>query len=238
MRTLDQSDFLRLWEIGRSLHPLDQGVLAVQAAFPEGQESIADWPIGRRNRALAQLRCAAFRGPLRGWTVCRKCGEKLEFEVDGRALANEPASDDRAEMRPWVELGNEKYRLPTSRDLASLAKETDPAIAVQRLLQRCSGDGKTGKSHWTEEEIETVGEVMAAADPLAEIRLGFDCPTCTTHFDEDLDLASFLWAEIEALARRRLFEVHLLASAYGWSQDEILQLSAARREFYLQMVRT
>jgi hypothetical protein len=52
----------------------------VHAAFPESRrESIADWPLGRRNRALAELRCATFGRWLRGWTACEQCGEKLEL---------------------------------------------------------------------------------------------------------------------------------------------------------------
>jgi hypothetical protein len=46
-----------------------------------------------------------------------------------------------------------------------------------------------------------------------------------------------LWAEIEVRAKRLLLEVHLLATAYGWSEAEILSLNAQRREFYLEMVR-
>ena len=79
---------------------------------------------------------------------------------------------------------------------------------------------------------------MVQADPLAEILLDFDCPACGASFQEGLELASFVWAELEARARRLLMDVHTLASAYGWGEAEILALSAARREFYLEMVST
>ena len=148
------------------MHPLDQGVLAVQAAFPEVKESIADWPIGRRNRALAELRCAAFGEALRGWTACRQCGEKLEFELDGRELAK--GMDEEATR---VEVGGEMYRLPTSRDLAAVAGENDAVAATRRLLRECLADSVTGKSDWSEEEIDEVGERMAAAWVLEELGL-------------------------------------------------------------------
>lgn len=229
MRTLTQADVLALWETGRSLHPLDQGVLAVQAAFPDAQESVADWPLGRRNRALAELRLAAFGAALRGWTACRECGEQLEFEMDGRALAEgeTPASE--------IEVQGQRYRLPSTRDLAAVAGETDATAAARRLLQRCCANGEG--MEWDEAEIDAVGERMAAADPLAEIRLSFACPVCAAQFDEALDLAGFLWAEMEGRAKRLLLEVHELARAYGWSEREILALNPARREFYLGQVR-
>jgi hypothetical protein len=233
MRTLTQADFLALWETGRSLHPLDQGVLAAQSAFPELEESVADWPLGRRNRALAQLRRALFGLPLRGWTACRQCAEQLEFQLDGKALAESeaPAGEER------MVVGELSYRLPTSRDLAAVAEERDAAQAARRLVRQCCVADDSVEREWSEEEIEAVGERMAAADPLAEILLRFDCPSCGASFDESLDLTSFLWAEMEGRAKRMLLEVHTLASAYGWSEAEILSLSPARREVYLEMAR-
>jgi hypothetical protein len=34
-----------------------------------------------------------------------------------------------------------------------------------------------------------------------------------------------------------LREVHILASAYGWREDDILAMSPARRRIYLEMLR-
>ena len=43
-------------------------------------------------------------------------------------------------------------------------------------------------------------------------------------------------SEIDAWARTILYQVHLLASVYGWSESEILALSPWRRHLYLQMI--
>jgi uncharacterized small protein (DUF1192 family) len=236
MRGLSQSDCLTLWESGRTLHPIDQGLLAVQTAFPETRdESVADWPLGRRNRALAELHVASFGRSLRGWTTCAQCAEKLEFEVDGETLAAMGV----AEVENRVALGQSEFRLPTSRDLAHLAAQPEAADAALLLLERCRLDrGRQAGAplDLNEQEIEEVGSRLALADPLAEILLDFNCPVCGESFQESLELASFLWAELEARARRLLLDVHTLASAYGWGEAEILGLSAARREFYLEMV--
>jgi hypothetical protein len=47
---------------------------------------------------------------------------------------------------------------------------------------------------------------------------------------------TFFWSEISAEARRLLLEVHNLASAYGWSESDILSMSALRRRYYLEMI--
>jgi hypothetical protein len=237
MRALNQADCLAMWESGQDLHPIDQGLLAVQAAFPETRaESVADWPLGRRNRALAQLYCATFGTKLSGWTSCRRCGEKLEFAADGKAMAQTALE----ESDKVVSVLGRSFRLPTSRDLARIAIQAEADDAAPQLLNLClvsreAADGLP-TMNWSEEELELIGERFSQADPLAEILLDFECPVCQESFEEPLDLASFFWSELEGHARRLLFDVHTLASAYGWSEAAILALSQQRRNFYLKQV--
>jgi hypothetical protein len=91
---------------------------------------------------------------------------------------------------------------------------------------------------WSDEELEEIGERMAMADPLAEMRLTLHCPSCENDWEETLDIVTFLWAEIAARARRLLLEIHALASAYGWTETEILSLSENRRARYIEMVQS
>jgi hypothetical protein len=42
--------------------------------------------------------------------------------------------------------------------------------------------------------------------------------------------------ELNAAATRLLHDVHTLASAYGWSEGDILAMSEARRARYVAMV--
>jgi len=237
MRALSSSDFLDVWERGVGLHPLDQGLLVLGAALPEqSYESLADWPLGRRNKALAELRCTCFGPSFRGWIRCTRCGEKLEFEVDGRTLAKGEVDVQGGLSQPMiVTVKGRSFRLPTSRDLARAALETDSFRAAIRLVESCSvEDGESPL--WSEEDLEEVGQRMALADPLAEIFLELRCTQCDNEWNAALDIVTFLWTEIEARAKRLLFEVHALASAYGWSERETLSLSEHRRAVYLAMV--
>jgi hypothetical protein len=239
MRVLNNADFLTLWEAGHQLHPLDRGLLAIRTSLPEppnglaADESVADWPLGRRNRALAELRNLYFGPRLEGWTTCSQCGEKLEFEVDCRTLAE---TYEETSSHTIAVQGN-TFRLPTSRDLARIAEETDLPRAALLLLESCVVDHPaTDPRDWSESEIEEVTTEMARADPLAEIALDFECPVCRHTSEEVLDLPSFLWAEIETRARKLLLEIHALASHYGWAESAILAMSDLRRSSYLQMV--
>ena len=230
MRAPTQAELLALWEAGRSLEALDRGALAASVA--SGSEDAADWPLGKRNRALAQLHCTAFGGRLQGWTSCPECSERLEFTFDGRAVANAPPAE-----RSLVAVNEWRFRLPTSRDLADAAEEESDLAASRRLLVACWAGSGPAPADWSEEDLSLVGERLAEADPLSEIRLHFDCPSCPASFDESLDLGDFVWAKVESHAKRLLGEVHSLASAYGWSEAEILALSPARRGAYLDLAR-
>jgi hypothetical protein len=232
MRALSSADVLGLWEQGVSLHPLDRGLLALGMADPAAANVVADWPLGRRNHALLELHTSWFGPRLGGWTSCPACGEKVEFELDARQLA---APSDAWHPQESVNVGEHAFRLPTSRDLAHVAAADDGAPASIGLLERCRIGGPQNRE-WTSEMLEAIEDRLVSADPLAEIRLALSCPSCGRGWDDTLNIERFLWAEVEALARRVLWEVHTLASAYGWSESETLALSAARRTMYLQMV--
>ena len=258
MQSLSDSDLLNLWESGLRRHPLDRALLALSQGFPETTcDRLADWPLGRRNQALAELHCAYFGQTLQGWTSCASCGEKLEFGLDSRVItAEELNNDEGSQSSEPIVLNRGTFRLPTSRDLAKAAQENDSRLAAIRIVENCriapprspgtsaehdqtSGQVLEPRSEsWSDEDLEEIGERMASADPLAETRLTLHCPKCENDWEATLDIVSFLWAEIEARARRLLLEIHTLASAYGWTETEILSLSENRRARYVQMVQS
>jgi hypothetical protein len=235
MRAISAADCLNLWERGCRFHPLDQGLLALAAALPDTPyQALAGWPLGRRNRALVELRCACFGSRLVAWVACPQCNEKLELEMDVRTLL---AAEREQQADDPVSISGRSYRLPTSHDLARLAGETDARIAARRLLEACRLEA-AGAADYSDEEIDEIGDRLALADPMAETRLALQCAACGNQWVEGLDIGSFLWAEIEARARRLLMEIHALASAYGWTEDRILTLSEARRAWYVEMVQS
>ena len=77
---------------------------------------------------------------------------------------------------------------------------------------------------------------MAQADPQADVQLALSCPACSHQWQSVFDIVSFFWSEMNAWAYRILREVHILASAYGWREADILAMSPYRRQLYLKMV--
>ncbi len=231
MQAFTSSDILELWDRGAGLHPLDRSLLALSSTLAAVAEDCADWPLGRRNRTLFELHASCFGSRLKGWSSCPQCAEKIEFDVDNGLLMT--ASELNC-SRTSIMIRGEHFRLPTSRDVAAVLY-ADPDTAAIRLLEHCRiSDGSGGE--WNEDDVHDAGEILSAADPLAETKLALDCPSCGQQWNDVLDIGSFVWAEIESRARRLLWEVHTLAAAYGWSEGEILALSSPRRASYIRMV--
>lgn len=235
MQTLTETELLDLWESGCHRHPIDRALLTLARALPDtSYDSLAGWPLGRRNQALTNFYSQCFGRHLRAWTACPTCGEKLEFEMDAELLSGEETWEGKGASDP-VTVNGWTLRLPTSRDLAVVADETDPITGALRIVEGCLVE-PSAPGEWSEEELSEIGERLSMADPLAEIRVSVPCPACGNDRKETLDLVSFIWTEIEARVRRLLFDVHTLASAYGWSEADILSLSENRRSMYLEMV--
>jgi hypothetical protein len=155
----------------------------------------------------------------------------MEFEVEARSLLETFPEN----AQPAVVLNGHTFRLPTSRDLMQAAQGGDAALGAVRLLQVCHVGEHPG--NWTIEELDEVGDQFAKADPIAEPRLALACPVCGEAQEQVFDPVTFLWSELQAIARKLFLEIHTLASAYGWTEREILGLSDLRRSLYLQMVR-
>lgn len=133
------------------------------------------------------------------------------------------------------------FRLPNSQDLAAIANNQDVGSARNRLVQCCivqaCYDGlPVAMEELPDPVIESVTAQMIERDPLAEIQLALTCPVCGHHWQSMFDIVTFLWHEISMEAKRLLREVHILAQAYGWSEGDILSMSAARRQLYIEMV--
>src|SRR5262249_26139255 len=107
--------------------------------------------------------------------------------------------------------------------------------AERVLLERCVVIRSGPAGELPAEIRASVARAMAEADPLAEVLADIVCPSCEGAFVADVDLGAFVWAELRVRALRLLREVDALARAYGWSESEVLALSARRRAAYLEL---
>jgi hypothetical protein len=237
-----RAEVLALWERGRGLHPVDRALLLLGAAFPEAPlERLAALTVGERDAALLALRRAAFGGRLPGYADCPRCGVRLEFALDADALRVAdappvaPSPPDGGGAGRTVRLADgTRFRVPTSADLAGAAGAATPEAAALALAELCLVEG--GRDGALASRLAELDARLAEADPQADVALDFACDACGHAWQCPFDIGAYLWEEIEAQAARLLADVHALARAYGWREDEILALSDARRAAYLELV--
>lgn len=240
MGGLSASDLIRISEAVQGQRPLDQALTILRAGFPElDGESLADLPIHDRDCLLFELRQQTLGARLRGRAECPHCRASLEFETHTTDFQDAGRSG-KAEHTFERDGLRVTFRVPTSRDIAAVANAS-PEDGPRRLAERCIVKiDREGTAASLEEcaadLIKEVANRLCEREPRAETLVNVICPECNFGWKIMLDVGSFFAVEIEALAKRLLLEVHALARAYGWSEREILSLSARRRHTYLELV--
>ncbi len=243
MQGLTSAGIVEAWGLGRDSSALERSLALLTVALPEkASGELTGLSVGARDALLLELHDKTFGPELRAYASCASCEARLDFELDVRQiLAQEqpPASDSAHTLEAaGVQI---RFRLPGSRDLAAVASSPDPEAGTALLLRRCvlaaSRDSQPVQTHeLPEQAVEALSERMAELDPLADIPLDLDCGACGERSRMYLDIGSFFWTEVASLAQRLMYDVALLARFYGWSEEEVLAMGTARRQYYLEMM--
>ncbi|WP_367434048.1 T4 family baseplate hub assembly chaperone [Streptomyces celluloflavus] len=250
MTVTGPTELLATWEAGLARQGSGRALLLHRAARPGADtDALLSVPLGERAADLFALRRALFGDRMQVTLDCAdaECGAAMEFDLDAGELGAVrpvvPEGGLRVTEGEWVV----EFRLPGAADLTAVATEatavTDATDARRLLAARCVVSAVRGGRVATAAEVRRLpdpvlkrfAEAAEAADPGAELTLAIACPECGAATSAELDIAAYLWTELDAWAREVLLDVHLLASAYGWSEPEILALSPQRRRYYLEL---
>jgi hypothetical protein len=242
MRALTASTLLGAWERAFSQSPAQRALTLLQfvgAVLPP--ERLAALTIGQRDALLLNLRESAFGSQMTGVAACPACAQQLELSFTVSSVRVAPPSDPVAPCTLTYADYQVDFRLPNSDDVTALTPDLDHSANQRRLLERCllnvhCNGGAVPFDELPAELWTAVSNRMAEADPQADVQLSLACPDCGHRWQAPLDIVSYLWAEIHAWATRLLRDTHILASAYGWREADILALSPWRRQAYLEMI--
>lgn len=236
---LDATELLAAWEEGAALPSALRAIRLLTAGW--STTTAEEWlgaTIGDRDGWLLSLREELFGHELEGVTRCPSCGESLEVEFrteDVRA----PEHGAAATVCVTADGCHVEGRLPTSADLVEighLAPDDARVALLDRCVQVARRDGvDIAAGALPAAVILALGHAMAEADPQTDMNFSLGCPACGHRWSTPFDILSYLWDEIDEWARRLLRDVHVLASAYGWSERDVLGMSAGRRRTYLEL---
>lgn len=229
MNPLSSDGVLSAWEAGRRQPPVERALTLLACATGKDPAEFGPLSMGQRNTRLLELRRRLFGDSLDAWLECGACRQKLEFTASVSGLLEQEGA---REQNVRIEDRGRRFvlRFPTSDDLMALRADGSPLALVERCL--IAGDATQ-----LDEELSNMAAArVVEADHLAEVQIDSRCPGCGVTCQGILDVGEFLWMEIQAHAMALLREVHTLASAYGWSETHILDLSPIRRAAYLNMI--
>lgn len=245
MNTLNGQQLLYLWEIGHYLHPLDRALTILSVALPDAPASeLINLTLGQRNALLFLVRKATFGDSLNHVVNCPECGEQMEFSQKIKDLLK--IAPDPETIPSSIEFDYQDYRLvcqvPTSLDIANIINQEDDhlhSIAKKVTLQSVLELHHKGKmienSVLPEELVPEIIKKLQEADSFAELFSRIDCVKCQFSWKAVFEIGDYLWQEISTHAKMLMRDVDYLSKSYGWSEHEILAMTAMRRQRYIEL---
>jgi hypothetical protein len=244
MRPLSAVELLSIWEEGidQPLFEKTQRLLA-KACSVANYDDIGLLSIGERDARLLQLREWLFGTRLMNMANCPKCGEQVEWETNTGGLHLQLLPADLA-VRSYSLNKDDfsiQFRLPNTHDITGTMYDTPKPDFQNKILTDCIVEvKKKGKKfrgkNLPDKILDALSSRMEEEDPQADISMRIDCPACSHKWEARFDIVRFLWAEIHNWAQHIMQEVFVLAKSFGWSENDILNMSPRRRQLYLQMV--
>jgi hypothetical protein len=244
MKLPGAAELLTLWEQGIDLSLLRKTLLLLEVAHPEMEpEDIAKLSIGARDARLFHLREWMFGSSFRNTIDCPECMKQMEWEmrIEDLVMLSQYSEETAGEYNVSSGNYNIRFRLPNSIDISEALSTNVSQSGSEFLLQKCildikqkNGDQKGRKL--PAKLMNNLSAKMSELDPAADIQMNITCPNCAFHWEARFDIMSYLWEEIENWAQRILRDVVLLAKNFGWSEKEILNMGADRRQRYVEMI--
>lgn len=207
---------------------------------PPDPEQVWNWPLPVRMQALLAIAAASAGRQLPLQLNCSQpaCGEFLELELDLADLAELAGAGVSGGFacRP-AGAAEVSMRLPTGDDqrrwLATAPEDLDPRSLAARLVVAI--DGQAAADDWKPpaEWLPAMSAELERHDRLMDPQLQATCPSCGADVGVTFDVETTLLDLLAGIQRRLLEQIHCLASAYHWSEAEIIALPPHRRRYYL-----
>ncbi|MEH0553609.1 hypothetical protein [Streptomyces sp. B21-101] len=235
MSSPDPAWTITAWERGVREGTLDRAVTLLASATGLSRDQAESADVGSRDAVLVDVLSRFTGGVVQACVRCTGCGEQLDVPLDLTAFPRTPWREPGALLEAEVSGLGVRFRLPSTGDLR-LLRGRDAVAGRLLLLARCV-QAEAGRGEDLDEETAAAVEAaMEEAAPGGAVTVHTGCPDCGVETAAALDIPALLWAEVQTQAVALLHQVHVLATAYGWTEPEVLALSPARRAAYLELV--
>ncbi len=187
---------------------------------------------GERDRLLGRLWQEIFGDEVQSTVRCRACEERFDVDFLLSDLLGSVFSDDQFapnDQAPRVvQVLGCTARLPRGKEELAIAG-MDKRSAAKYLSERCIVDGEC-------EDPVVFVEALGELEPVVNLKLAAKCPECGEEQSIGFDLQQYVMTALVEQREHVLIELHSLASAYGWSSAEILDLSRRDRKTLARLI--
>jgi hypothetical protein len=186
------------------------------------------------DRLFASIYADYFGDRIEGRASCFSCPELFEMSFSLTALMEQlskksPHIEGPDEQGLFKMTDGRRFRLPTAGERREMtATKTDQAVAI--LLQRCVVEGDPLlKPDSIEQAMEQTGAVL-------DLDLDAVCPHCNASQTVRFDMQSYLFRALGYERQFLIYEVHRIATTYGWAYDDTLSLPREDRRKFVQLI--
>lgn len=193
-------------------------------------------PSGSREWLLQQA--AHYFHPEIEWfeTSCVHCDQLYDISLNLNQPAKHSPKENVLQIEVETSLGNKIFEIPNGLHEEAFSKSEQDLGDPRRLfIALCSESNNAIEDalQYNEHDLVLIDEAMEKASPeIADITLTI-CPSCGNETSAQIEPLIFAFPK----EGKVLQETHLIASSYGWSYEQILNLNIRHRSFYASMIK-
>lgn len=238
--------------IQRATLLLSRCVAQLGQAEKVDKDQVRDLSMGDREALLLHIRRLTFGDRMPCVLRCAACDAPMDLDLN---VSNLLVPTEDAAQQHYEEMFScdgarfrVSFHVPTGADVEEAIQSGSGRVdnAGLELLARCieSVEREDGTEEftaiqdheWPSQLVEQLSRRLAEVDAQAEIQLQLTCPACKCEFSSFFDVTGYMVRELEARERQLYQDVHQLALAYHWSENEILHMSSRKRKLYLELL--
>lgn len=204
------------------------------AGKPATLNAVRGLPCGTREWLLQ--RAAHHFCPDLTWfeAACQHCGHPYDLSLNLAEAAQRQPDNCRSMIEVETSLGARTFLVPNGAHEEAFAQR-DPGEDPRRAFSALCGQSEKAEEEalqFDDHDLALIDEALEAASPDIADEAQTICPSCGLETTARIDPLLFAFPREDSV----LQDTHIIATAYGWPHDQILDLSVRHRSILAAMI--
>lgn len=168
-------------------------------------------------------------------SVCSHCSTPFDLQIPFEHLPRIEAGPTFPVVVVETSLGSRRFEAPNGGHEEVLSRAGGAADSRRAFVALCgtSDQAQADAMRFNDADLESIDAALERASPDIADSVDSVCPTCSAEITAKIDPLDFAFPQFGSV----ITDIHLLAQAYHWSEEEILALPIHRRCAYVDLVR-